>query len=638
MPIIGIIASGIVPGPNLYALESYTFTTLRSTDGISWTKITPNLNFYTSNSTYAPSTYYLNNQRVILVKENANGINGIFTSTNALTWTRVAANSNLYYDSPNKIQYLNNQYVYNYRWGLFTSTDLITWNAVPFASNIYAVAYGNSGYAAQGDIDNVTSSFNENYTSTNGITWTKRSSLPYGGRVMDVLYGDKFVSAGFSVQTDPTFAYIARLYTSTDGITWTSRSVPDQNRLMRSIAYNPSLTNKYVIATSQGTSGSSFRGYYSTDGTSWTNINVAGEGYYVTGAGSHHIMTLSGSQFFLTSTDAITWTQRTIPNSNSTTGYVSFDGTNYIFGLSNVAGTSVYITTNFTTWTTSGFSGNTNTMPNVNTLVYGNGNFVGISGSGRVTYSQDFTTWSNATVRANTVFRGLSYGNGTWVAVGDGGAISTSTDITTWTSRTSNTTNDLYVSLYVNGFTNKYIVAGQSNTLRTSTDGTTWTTRTFSSPNTALAGTTNGTNLAVIAGYDGFINTSTDGVTWTSRTSNTTREITSLAYLNNLYLYIANPNNTAPIIGTSTDGVTWTTRTNPLQNAGYVTIGDNNQKLTTMAYINNTYVVGTFQRNSGTTGYNADAAYITSTDGITWTSRTINQLTTWNIATNMVTA
>jgi hypothetical protein len=165
-----------------------------------------------------------------------------------------------------------------------------------------------------------------------------------------------------------------------------------------------------------------------------------------------------------------------------------------------------------------------------------------------------------------------------------------------------------------------YSYNGQGNFLRTSTDAITWTTRSVNITNIQnvdQAGTDYyiksiafGNNLWVLsAGHR--LRTSTDAITWTTRTSTLSAgnyaQFNSIVFGNNLWVAGGNDNAAGPgggitagVIRTSTDAITWTTRTS---NFGSTTVE-------TIAFGNNLWVAG---------GYNGTIR--TSTDAITWMTR-----------------
>jgi hypothetical protein len=210
-------------------------------------------------------------------------------------------------------------------------------------------------------------------------------------------------------------------------------------------------------------------------------------------------------------------------------------------------------------------------------------------------------------------------------------AVPSGTIGTSWTAQTSNLPGDYSGMVHVIAHGNNlwaagsggYSFNGQGNFLRTSTDAITWTTRSVNITNIQnvdQAGTDYyiksiafGNNLWVLnSGHR--LRTSTDAITWTTRTSTLSAgnyaQFKSIVFGNNLWVAGGNDNAagggaTAGVIRTSTDAITWTTRTS---NFGTTVVE-------TIAFGNNLWVAG---------GYNGTIR--TSTDAITWMTRAAGPL------------
>lgn len=611
MPILGIISSSLDKGPFLYAIDANTFSLARSTDGITWTKINGNISNFSYNSFEGYGAYYLNNQ--VIVTAGSSEITGAYyTSTNGNSWTRFYGNGSPYLDHSNYMIYDGTKYWHISGNGVIAnSTNLIRWTRVNFgASNEYNnnVAYGNNTYFIAQNMGSGAS-----YSSTDGVTWTQRT-VDSTGSIQFSLYGDRFVIGGSGGSPNT-----CRIYNSTNGITWSGGVVAaGADRTVFSIAYNPSATNKYVASTG-GSGTTSSIGLYSTDGISWTNIGISSGSNRISVANNLYIS--AGGSVIHTSTNGTTWTSRVfgpISNTYQTYGSVAWDGTQYIFSQSTGGVGPVFTTTNFTSWTTS-VSG-INPTPVIKFISKGNNNFFAAGNSPIVAQSSKFTTWSFSE-NINKSGDGGTYGNGVYVFVGDNGLVRTSNDLITFTTRTSNTGSQLTCAVYVNGFTEKYIIGGNQGVIRTSQNAITWTTRTSGAANSIISLATNGTSLVVAGGEDG-IRTSTDGITWTARSSGGASTINNVAYLNNLYLYTETSSNR--YIGTSTDGITWTTRTNPLGG------NSNYNDATGISYFNGMYIIPYPTQRTTSSSIPTQATYITSTNGITWTSRSTSEFLSSN--------
>lgn len=194
-----------------------------------------------------------------------------------------------------------------------------------------------------------------------------------------------------------------------------------------------------------------------------------------------------------------------------------------------------------------------------------------------------------------------------YVTVGNSGVIQTSPDGLDWTTRASGTSENL---IGVVSGPSGYAAISSTSTLTKSTDGITWSSTGFLAFN--KVGTT--TDLLISGGNDIFcvvVNTSTsnvytspDGIIWTTRTLPTTATWHKI-YFGNGKFCLLSPTS----VLTSTDGITW------VQGSGLVAGG---------TYSGLTYGNGIYYAVK--TGSSQASA---STDGITWTTRTLPGAFTW---------
>ena len=172
----------------------------------------------------------------------------------------------------------------------------------PFGtSTVYDVFYADGIFVAvggDGTVDGVIA------TSTNGLSWTQRTSNA-DFVLKSVGYGDGlWVAVGNNNE----------LVTSPDGITWTPRTVDFGNSTMANVCYG----NGIWVAV-----GSAGRLYTSTNGISWVtrdskfgttqieglDFNPAGEGLWIISGASSKIAT---------SPDGINWTVRSVSFGSTT--------------------------------------------------------------------------------------------------------------------------------------------------------------------------------------------------------------------------------------------------------------------------------------------------------------------------------
>jgi hypothetical protein len=276
------------------------------------------------------------------------------------------------------------------------------------------------------------------------------------------------------------------------------------------------------------------------------------------------------------STDAISWTLKTIPSlvdngltiihANGVTILGSADGK----GLSATDGTNWKPLTALTSTNTYGFGGGSLNLTHTQ-IAYGNGIFIRTGDpnvSPQVYSSTDAITWTLRTLPAGSSPTAIAFGNNVFVAT-NGNAATTaarsSTDGITWTERTLPVSNTWNQISFVNNqfFASRYAAFTNTTTAASSTNGITWTLRTLPSNTTwRTIAFGNSTYVAVAGNFD-FVNTaatSTDAITWTVRTLPASTNWVSVAYVNNLFVALSYTTTAA----TSTNGITWTLRTMPL--------------------------------------------------------------------------
>jgi len=277
--------------------------------------------------------------------------------------------------------------------------------------------------------------------------------------------------------------------------------------------------------------------------------NIAyGNGVYVYVGGSSLLLAVGA-----TSTDAITWTARTL-STTSVLESVTY-GTVFVAVGDNGA---LITSTNGITWT----SRTSGTTSDLKVAAYLNGLYLYGGIGPALATSTDAITWTARTPGGTAGINALTYGNGLYVLGANSGGIRTSTDAITWTARTSGVTDAIRGVAFGNGV---YVFVTSAGGIRSSTDAITWTART-SGTTSSINSVTFSNNLFVVAGIGNYLRTSTNGTTYTERDPNAVafgsitigsdQEI-KVSSGNNIYFYAQNNN-----IGTSTDGITWNSTLN----------------------------------------------------------------------------
>jgi hypothetical protein len=389
------------------------------------------------------------------------------------------------------------------------------------------VAYGNGLFVAVA----FTGTGNRVMTSTDGITWTIRTS-PADNNWYSVTYGNSaFVAVAYTGVGN-------RVMTSTDGITWTIRTSPADNN-WRGVTYGNGLfvavaftgvEDRVMTAPDANLTIDTWYNQISNITNIWTIRTTPGNNalYSVTyGAGLFVAVAGTGTgNRVMTSTDGINWTLRTSAADND--------------------------------W---------------RCVAYGNGLFVAVAFTGtgnRVMTSPDGINWTIRTSAADNNWRGVAYGAGLFVAVaytGVGNRVMTSTDGITWTIRTSAADNDWHGITYGAGLFVAVAGSGTGNRVMTSPDGINWTIRTSAADNNWRS-VAYGNGLFVAVAYTGVGNrvmTSTDGITWTIRTSAADNDWHCVAYGDGLFVAVATTG-TGDRVMTSPDGIAWTIRTSAADN------------------------------------------------------------------------
>lgn len=337
-----------------------------------------------------------------------------------------------------------------------TSTDGVTWtrrNTLPVATGWASVAYGNGIFLAVG-------TGNYAATSADGINWTLRT-VPTSINHVKVRFNGSYFLA---ISATPS------AYTTTDGVTWTSKTISGPLSPTADLAWNG--VTWLVI------SGNSTAGHTSSDATTWS----AAQTLPVNAGG----LCASGTTFILTSNSASTscyysttgatgsWSTATLPVS-AVWGKPAANGANVVVGVTggSIAGWATS-SNNGATWTQRTPAIGNSPVPAK--AIYGGTTWVVARQSSTALYSTDNgVTWNLSQViqPGGPIYAWslLAYGNGVFM-ISDGGAISTSPDGNNWTARSGVPIriNDL---IYANGFFfgTKYSGGG----VYYSRDGASWT-------------------------------------------------------------------------------------------------------------------------------------------------------------------
>lgn len=284
-------------------------------------------------------------------------------------------------------------------------------------------------------------------------------------------------------------------------------------------------------------------------------------------------------------------------------------------------------TTPATAFATSTLATSFTSPPYMNEMAYGNGMFVAIDTASTTAFlnyrtSPDGVTWTlrslfptlNGGVFAMAPLRGISFGNGVFVitatganATNTGTQVFTSQDGLNWTKVELNPSGALSSwPILIGNVWLAYNTAGSGLFYRSSDNGVTWNGYMANTFTSMGAGRAYGNGIAVSGGHGSTVGLTgisysiDQGGNW-SLVSTPAGYFGSIAFGNGIFVAIDNYNSTNLAIS-STNGSTWTARTLPSTgNWSRVVFGN-----------------GVFLAVSST---GTQAA--TSVDGITWTARTL---------------
>lgn len=470
-------ASRVAYGNGLWIYAGYQIMGVSTNNGVSWQAITPPVT-----NGGCTGLAYLNGMWLI-------GYAGsrLYTSTDGYNWTFRSSSLG---GAPIEFAYGNGRFVAGCTSGyVASSTDGLTWTSVylgDFGDYNGCVFAKGRFFLGNWGLCPIRSSFD-------GVTWTA-SSQNFNISYSNLLYverDDLFVVANAKVWTAPS-AYPGEKWLPCDGNTYTKAAYP---LLARRLGINKSDVTDWVSRTS----GLVTRYYRAIHFVQQLNLWVVAGGWVAFGE----------TVFLATSSDAISWTQRT-----------------------------------------------PNTTQEIKAIASGNGVIVYVGTNGAYGYSYDGVTWTGATLSGQ--FQDITFGAGLFVAVRDANIVS-SPDGITWTQRANHGAATFYAVTYANGL---FIAVGNTNTVYVSSNGISWYSRNISGDIGSVACT----SVTYAFGYYWLVATSgkcarsEDGFNWTVVDVGAgTNQLNYIIHADGL-LVIAALNDALYI---SRDGKTWYTRVSP---------------------------------------------------------------------------
>jgi len=237
-------------------------------------------------------------------------------------------------------------------------------------------------------------------------------------------------------------------------------------------------------------------------------------------------------------------------------------------------------------------------------------------GTNVIAYSENGTSWTNATISASAEWTGIAYGTisgiGYWVAVSSGSNVAAySIDGVNWTAAALPSSGSWRDVTYgqINGVGRFMAVRSGSNAAGYSTNGTSWTATSAlpaSTTWTSVAASKAGVFVAIASGGTQAAS-STNGTSWTSRTLPATADWSSVIFGNGRFVAVSTTSSDAAAF--TINGADWTSSTLP-----------SSEDWTDVGYGNGVF----FAVASGA----SDGA--TSEDGLSWTARALQSSDTWN--------
>lgn len=285
-----------------------------------------------------------------------------------------------------------------------TSSNLASWTNANLPQNFAAaeVSYGNGTYVVVGkDVPFPVAK------STDGSTWTSASGdTSFNYNFSSIAYGGGlFVGM---LQSQSNASYLVNYFTSSDGASWTMRSMPynSANLIRVSAVTDIAYGNGVFVATVTSKNldnGSNVLTQYltSTDGLTWTIRTLPSSGWYASvafGAGVFVLLpqataSAATTNVAYTSADGISWTARTLPVSSfwSRVRWCgdAFVATKGAFGVGTGSGTDVV-------WSSTGASWTLGTLPSTGEWYY-------VAGGGGTTLVSSASAMAKASISAGSV-------------------------------------------------------------------------------------------------------------------------------------------------------------------------------------------------------------------------------------------
>ena len=159
---------------------------------------------------------------------------------------------------------------------------------------------------------------------------------------------------------------------------------------------------------------------------------------------------------------------------------------------------------------------------NLNSVAYGNANWVVVGNNGCISYSSDTDDWVavDAGFKTGNIFD-LDFGSNTWIISGASGKTARSTNLVSWSKLDTKLKNSIKAVRYANS---QWIVAGDNGEMSRSTNITKWKT-VKPKFGTSTINEINYANNWLAIGNKLQVSTSDDGITWTDTSQENVGEL-----------------------------------------------------------------------------------------------------------------
>lgn len=299
---------------------------------------------------------------------------------------------------------------------ILTSPDALSWTRRDSGPRhtLAGATYGRGRFVAVGSAGAI-------QTSVDGANWQGQISSTTNDLFGVVQANNSFVAVGNG----------GAILTSGDGASWTARTSGISNSTfnkIRAVTYGngtfvavgetiPVLTSADGIGWRSQAGGGNFEkvGGYSLYSVAYGNGLFVAVGY--TPIGAFGFNSRSGS--ILTSPDGANWTLSSLSASSTRNSFTSVIFANGTFLVSGDLG-AILTSTNGITWTDRSPVG---AVGDRKAIAFGGGSFVAVGNSGSILSSADAVTWTNRSSGTRRNLQAVAFGGDTFVAVGDLGTI-----------------------------------------------------------------------------------------------------------------------------------------------------------------------------------------------------------------------